>query len=127
MVETMTPDGHPIPFLRSYWVAFPHLLAGNNPGDWDPGRARERLVALLNSGVRAVINLTEQKEMGHNGLGLVPYDELLLEVAAERGLPVHMDRLSIPDMGVPTSGHMTAILDALDTAIDADVPVYLHC
>ncbi len=123
----MENDKHRLPFPRSYWVSHPHLLAGFYPGDADAGRARAKLTGLLKAGVRLIVNLMEEVEIGHDGRPLEPYEEPLAEVATELGVQAHMDRFSIPDVDVPTPEHMMATLNAIDRAISAGNPVYLHC
>jgi len=126
--QRTTPSGaQPLPFPRSYWVSHPRLLAGCYPGDVDPGQTRAKITALLNTGVRLIINLMEPIEIGHDGKPLEPYDTVLSEVATELGVQAHMDRFSIPDMSVPTPVHMRSILDAIDTALADGATVYVHC
>ena len=50
---------------RSYWVSFPRLLAGAYPGSPQPEGAREKLRALYEAGIRTIVNLTEEVEIGH--------------------------------------------------------------
>ena len=118
---------HPLPFPRSYRVSYPHLLAGAYPSDADPGQARAKITALLDAGVRVIVNLMEETEIGHDGKPLEPYEELLREVATELGVQAHMVRFSIHDMSVPAPVRMRWILDTIDTAIADGTTVYVHC
>ncbi len=119
---------HPLPFPRSYWVStHRQLLAGAYPGDADPTEARAKVTALVGAGVRLVVNLMEEIEIGHDGKPLEPYEELLRAVAAELSVHARLDRFSIPDMDVPAAVRMKSILDAIDTAIADDTTVYVHC
>jgi hypothetical protein len=113
------PD-HPIP--DSYWVEPGRLLAGEYPGGRTDAEAQEKLSRLLDVGVREFLDLTEAGEYA-----LRPYWPLVQQLAAARGLPVAHTRLSIRDMGTPLPSHMLAILAAIDAALAADRPVYVHC
>ena len=113
-------DAHPI--ADSYWVTPGLLLAGEYPGARDEAEARRKLGVLLDAGVRHFVDLTEAGEYN-----LRPYSPLVQQLAAEHGAEVTHSRLSIPDMGTPDRSRMLVILDAIDTALDAGRPVYVHC
>ena len=108
------------PIANSYWLVEKELLAGGYPGSPDPDTARKKLKAILAAGVRGFIDLTEAHE-------LPPYDELLRELAREKKLQVSYERISIPDMDVPTRGVMTSVLDAIRAHRSAGRAVYVHC
>ncbi|HSL20017.1 MAG TPA: protein-tyrosine phosphatase family protein [Vicinamibacterales bacterium] len=114
------PDPKPVPFPYAYWVIDGLLLAGGYPGDWDPTRARERIRAVLDAGIRLFLDLTEPGE-------LAPYDSVLKEEAAARGIDVRHERSPIPDHGVPGPRQLARILDTIEKAIVARIPVYVHC
>lgn len=103
-----------------YWVEPDALLAGEYPGNLEPGLARERVRALLDAGIRVFIDLTEDGEAG-----LRPYAPLLLEAAD--GHEVSHVRMSIPDVSVPSRSHMRAILRQIRESIAGGRPVYVHC
>src|SRR3954471_13703284 len=107
------------PIPNSYWVN-DHLLAGEYPGGYDDRATRERLGRLLEAGIRVFINLTEAHE-------LPPYDAILQEDAAARGVTVEHLRMSIRDARVTTVRHMREILANLARHIDAKRPAYVHC
>jgi predicted protein tyrosine phosphatase len=111
---------HPIP--DSYWVIPGLLLAGEYPSALSDAKARRKLRALLDAGVRVFIDLTEAGEYG-----LRPYWPLVQELAAERGVTVTHRRLSIPDMCAAEPAHMRTVLDTIDAAIAEGRPVYVHC
>lgn len=119
-------EGH-TPFPRSYWVVPGRLLAGYYPGAADEAAARQKLAALLDCGIRVVLNLMEPGETDWCGQPFSPYTPLLDALAAERGVEVQCLRLPIRDAGVPSPEEMRAILDAIDTTLAADLPVYVHC
>jgi len=100
------------PVPRSYWVQPGSLLAGEHPGHEQPGWTRVRLERFRAAGVTAFVDLTEAGE-------LEPYTEQL------DGWATYL-RFPIRDYSVPSVDEMTAILDALDTALEREV-VYLHC
>jgi protein-tyrosine phosphatase len=115
----MDPD-HPIP--DSYWAVPGRLLAGEYPAHPDETKARNKLRALLDAGVEAFVDLTEEGEYR-----LRPYAGLLAEEAAALGRTAEHLRLSIPDMDVPRPEHAARILAAIDERIDAGRIVYVHC
>jgi hypothetical protein len=116
------------PFDRCYWVVPGKLLAGYYPGDPDRDGTIAKLGALLDTGIRAFIDLTEEMEFNRWGMGLVPYEEDLRQVADDKGIPgVSYRRMPIPDLGVRTKEAMREILDTIDWEMDNGRPVYVHC
>ena len=107
------PNGH------TYWL-HEHLLAGEYPGARDEGEARARLRAYLDAGVNFFVDLTRPGEMR-------PYDALLGQEAAGRGIQAEYRRLAIGDMGVPGHQTMVTILDTIDQAVSTGRTVYVHC
>jgi protein-tyrosine phosphatase len=111
-----------VPIPDSYWLKEGVLLAGEYPGAYDPGRARQKLAKFLDAGIRTFIDLTETSEE------LTKYDDILRDLAAERGIEVRHLRFSIPDRGVPQDrALMSRILAAVRSEIEAGRPVYIHC
>ncbi len=106
--------------LDAFWVVEGRLLAGPYPGAPTEAEARAKLSALLDLGVRRVIDLTEEGE-------LTPYAPLLRELAAERGVDVTHVRMPIRDVDVPSADGMRAILAELRAAADAGEIAYVHC
>jgi hypothetical protein len=115
------------PFDNSYWVLPKKLLAGHFPGDLEPEIARKKLQRLLDVGVTAVINLMEEDEVDYFGRPFVPYWDLLKELSAGKGKTIRWIRFPIPDMNVPTSLEMKAILDTLDELLNEGRVIYIHC
>jgi len=117
-----------VAFPRTYWVQPGRLLAGCYPGDGnhDGNEGRDKLSGLLDSGIRAVVNLMERGEVNHSGEPFVPYRSKLVDMGIERGIPVVVVRKPIRDVDVPTREGMKAILDKID-ALLAMGPVYVHC
>lgn len=112
----------PRPHDNTYWVVPGRVLAGEYPGDRDPDVARARLEAYLETGITHFIDLTEDVD------GLLPYDGLLAEIAAERGLMVEYRRHPIRDMSVPRSPQeVVSILEAIEGALRAGGRAYVHC
>lgn len=116
-----------VPFPKSWWVESPHFLAGCYPGDPDPHKARAKLVALLEAGIRVFLSLQEEEETGAGGKQFAPYQPVILEIAESRAIQVCCERFPVPDCGVPDPAAMISILDRIDTAIGQKLPVYLHC
>ena len=117
----------PVPFPRSYWVIPGKLLAGSCPGSKDPKEATTKLTALINAGIRHVINLMEPDERDFTGHRFVPYDEMMESIAARMNVSVTFDQLPIKDLSIPTDRHMTRILNQIDLCIKHGKPVYVHC
>jgi len=116
------------PFPRSYWVYDNLLLAGYLPGSTNPEEAQEKLSALLDAGIRCVINLMEPDERDYNGNLFTDYIPTLNQLAEERNCQVQCLRFPIRDLGVPTPELLQEILAAIDTAVfDSQTPAYVHC
>jgi protein-tyrosine phosphatase len=96
------------------------LLAGEYPGSFDMPSASSRIEAFLDAGIHTFIDLTNPGE-------LVPYEPVLREKAAERGVEVDYQRFPIRDRGLPPAENMRQILDTIDAAIAAGRTVYVHC
>ena len=102
------------PIKYCYWVEPGKLLAGEYPRNKDNESSQEKITALLRSGVKAFIDLTEDNE------GLLPYSGLI-------GAASHQ-RFPIRDISIPASPDETiAILDAIDGRIERGQLVYVHC
>ena len=108
------------PIPASYWVVDGVLLAGEYAGASTPARARPKLEALLDAGIRAFFDLTEEGE-------LTPYDGMLQELARDGGLSVAYDRVPIRDAGVPSLADLHRLLSLLETNVDRGIPSYVHC
>lgn len=116
-----------VPFYHSYWIVPGKVLAGYYPGSRNPEEARRKLEALLDCGIRCVINLMEEDEESYVGMRFVQYEDLLRQLAGERGTKIRYIRTPIEDMNVPSRQAMREILDAIDSAVRDDCPVYVHC
>ncbi len=87
-----------------------------------------RLEAALEHGHTAFIDLTEPEEvLGGTRQPLPPYDQLLSQLAAQRGLTVVYHRFAVRDLSAPTAAVMWSILDAIDSARAAGHHVLIHC
>lgn len=122
----MTIPDRPIP--ASYWVVPGQFLAGEYAGGQDEEQTRQRLTAFLKAGFDTFFDLTAEGE-------LPPYLPVLMEETGHYdrrvhyGSPTgyHYHRFPIPDKGLPSSGTLTAILEAIDAATAQGRKVYLHC
>lgn len=108
------------PIASSYWVLPGRLLAGGYPGSLDAAEANLKVVRLLEAGVTAFLDLTEEEE-------LAPYAPALNAQARAMRRRVYHRRLPIRDFDVPTSEQMARILDVIDEALDDGHLVYVHC
>lgn len=111
------------PTSRSYWVVPQRLLAGAYPGDPNPEEARVKIKRLLDAGVRSFINLQQSLELGRDGKPFACYREAVAAFCPE----AVCQRFPIRDVSVPNHVRMVEILDAIDDALRADQPVYIHC
>jgi protein-tyrosine phosphatase len=109
------------PFPCSYWVEPLVLLAGEYPGARSIVAARRKIEALLDCGIREIINLMASDERDFHGHLFAPYEPL---VRPSRG---RCRRFPIRDMDVPAPAAMQTILDAIDAALVSKRPVYVHC
>lgn len=109
-------DGsEPGPRARSYWVVPGQFAAGAYPG---PGP--DRITELVDAGVSAFVNLTEDLDPTSTDAGLERYDRYLPD-----GVELH--RRPIRDLDVPTPEHMSATLDTIDRLLGDGHTVYVHC
>jgi len=115
------------PYPRSYWVEDGQFLAGYTPANTDPAKMAANLKALLNCGIRVIINLMEADETNYEGVTFEPYEPLLMELAADSGLSVSYHNLPIRDRNIPTRDLMARILNLIDISIVEQKPVYVHC
>lgn len=112
------------PIEDSYVVPGSLLAAGKYPGSpptIPEAEAREKLAAFLDAGITAFVDLTDPAD------GLAAYVPVLRELAAERGLDIVHDRLTIRDMDVCDAAHMRRVLDTIDERLAAGHRVYVHC
>jgi hypothetical protein len=116
-----------VPFPRSYHVFPGKFLAGCYPGDAERSVMEQQLLALLDCGIRYVINLMEEDEREYYGQSFMPYENRLFELAGDRGMETQCHRFPIRDMDVPSRETMIEILDRIDAAVVRKIPVYVHC
>lgn len=108
------PAPEALPLGNYYWVLPGRLLAGEHPAAASAELTRERLEALLRTGIRCFIDLTQPEER--------PAYQAQLPAAAS------YFHWPLPDHGLPASkAQMTQILDCLRAQLHAGRTVYLHC
>jgi protein-tyrosine phosphatase len=108
------------PIPDSYWVIDGLLLAGEYAGAATAARARHKLEALLDAGIRAFFDLTEEGELS-------AYDDMLRELATDRRIAVAYDRVPIRDVGVPRPADLHMLLSRLNVNVGGGTPSYVHC
>lgn len=96
------------------------LLAGEYPGDPDPGRAAARIDLLIDHGVRTFVDLTTPADP------LPEYESHVAAAANRRHLDLRRLSHPIPDFGVTTDAGYDAVLAAIDDAARRGA-VYVHC
>lgn len=120
----------PPPYRGSYWVLPGQLLAGSYPSGKTEEETDAVLKAILDAGIRSVINLTEDEEVTgvDNENHYVPYEDRLEQLAEERGLVMEIARYAIEYGSAPTEQEMQMVLDAIDAEIDGrNSPTLVHC
>ncbi len=111
----------PHPIDDSYWVIPDRLIAGAYPYvRYNEDQTRQKLYKLLVAGITSFLDLTYEGE-------LPPYEKLLNEQAGWVDKKVNYKRISIQDMGLPTSEQMKSTLDVIDAEIGLERVVYVHC
>lgn len=83
-----------------------------------------KLNGLLDAGVRRIVCLQEEHELGEGGRQFAPYAATWRELGLQRGLDVSWQRYPIRDMGIPSPQAMADILAALAPESGG---VYVHC
>ena len=114
------PPSFAVPFADSYWVLPGELLAGEYPYAKDELEGTRKLTCLIQSGIRAIVNLTMPGDM-------VPYFEELVRLANEMEIKVAYRRFAVRDLSLPDIETMKFILDWIDTHLAENVPTYIHC
>lgn len=89
-------------------------MAGEYPRNLDDASSQTKLANILNSGITSFLDLTGEADR------LAPYHQWL-EARAQH------HRFWIPDMDIPPVPQMRAILDHLQSELDAGHNVYVHC
>ncbi len=118
------------PFPGTYWVIPGTLLAGGHPSGRDATSTESRLTALLDAGIRSVINLLPEDDADETSPGEVfhPYEDALEKLGEARGLVVEIERYAIEDANTLTPQAMQLVLDAIDAEIDGrNSPTFVHC
>lgn len=102
----------PLPIQNCYWVIPGKFLAGEYPRYIDEAASIDKIQRLVQAGVSAFIDLTEEDE------GLLPYHHLLQRFETEA---ISHQRFAIRDVSVPNSTCFTrSILDAVDRRLEQD-------
>ncbi len=115
------------PHDNCYWVEPGRFLAGEYPAAVELDVTHQRLSGYLDAGITFFLDLTEEHESSNLGL-LRPYETIIKQMAQERGIEVAYQRMPIRDMSIPrTDEEMTAIIDAITSALDRGHNVYVHC
>jgi hypothetical protein len=116
-----------IPFEKTFWVIPGHFLAGPYPGSHEPADASPRLKALIQCGIRRVINLMGEEEARQAVPPFLPYAETLERLAEETGVQASAVQIPLPDQDAPSPETMNVILDEVERSLASHRPVYVHC
>jgi len=107
-------------FVHAWWVAPGQLLAGEYPGHPSPARARQKVDLLVDAGARTFVDLTTPADR------LEPYEVIIAEVGAVRGLDIRHLSFPIPDLGVVDDDGYDRVCRAIEDGRRRGV-VYVHC
>ena len=127
MTPTNSPSPPPLPFDRSYWVSPGKLVAGFYPGDFTTWAIEEKVGALIDCGIRSIVNLMQEGDINWDGLDVVPYEDYFQSRCAELKIDACWKRFPIVDMSLTDETHMISILDHIDAEIEKGRIVYVHC
>ena len=116
----MMPSKVGVPYPNTYWVVHGRLLAGEHPTEFNDDATIAKLAALLDTGIRTFVDLTETREMKS-------YHHLLRTMAEDRRTKITFHRIGIPDRGVPSVSTLRWILDEIDRSTRDGNPVLVHC
>ncbi|MGE0786994.1 MAG: dual specificity protein phosphatase family protein [Sandaracinaceae bacterium] len=117
--RTAEPSPHAGPIPDSYWAAAGALLAGPLPRADDRPALRAKVKALLDAGIRTVIDLRTPAEE--------PGIRVLFEKLAPSDTAVVWINVPILNGAAPNPAELDTILDAIDASVARDRPVYVHC
>lgn len=110
-----------LPYSDAYWVINGKFMAGSYPATYGEENSRKRIQALLKSGVRTFIDLTQPGDSSS------PYSSMLMQEAGEYGIEAIWKNYAIPDLGIPSKNQMKDVLDEIDQAIYTERIPYVHC
>lgn len=113
----------PPPFGESYWVEPASLLAGPHPGGSSVQETALRVSALLDTGIRCIVNLTLTQEERPEQR----YEALFEARAATEALQVQTVRFALFDGSCPSPAAVAELLDIIDGCMNSGLPVYVHC
>lgn len=108
------------PIIESYWVEPERFLAGEYPAHAFGEQLRQHLDTFLDYGIDTFIDLTDPDE-------LPSYLPILKEQAGYNKVDLNYKRFTITDHSIPEPETMRAILDEIDSVLEAGRKVYLHC
>jgi ADP-ribosylglycohydrolase len=107
--------------VHAWWVEPGRLLAGEYPGQPDPGRAALKLAVLVDAGIRTFVDLTTPDDR------LAPYDTIVAEMSQQRAVDLRHLALPIRDLSVRDGAFYDDALRTIHAEVDAGRPVYVHC
>lgn len=115
------------PFARTWWIEPGKILGGCFPGTPSPEQTRTMLNALVEAGVRTIINLQQPDECGQGGKPFPDYQPMLKQVAEQHGVIITVHSFPIADMGLPDPQQVEQILDVLRDCVAKGQVAYVHC
>ena len=106
--------------FRIYKVLPGKIYAGEIPSSIDDHHFEKKIKQLVDLGITRIINLTESDEKNFGGVPLRDYQEKL-------PTNIQMHRFSIKDLDIPTPEHMRNILKSIESFIERNEVIYIHC
>jgi hypothetical protein len=117
-----------LPFARTWWIDPGRIMGGRYPGTQDARESRRMLAALLDAGVRTLVNLQEPDEVGRGGAPFPDYHDTVEALARDRGVGVTFHRFPIADLDVPEAALMGRIMRCIrESVTNGGGIVYVHC
>jgi protein-tyrosine phosphatase len=110
-----------LPYPESYWVIPGKFMAGEYPNGWNDLETRNKVTALIQSGIRVCIDLTQK------GDALTTYEGILADESENYGVKVEYHNHPIVDRSITNVKEMELILKKIDEFVAASIPVYVHC
>jgi len=121
------PEEIPTPLRGTYWVVPRQFLAGEYPGEVEPDVTDRKLRALIATGIRTFVDLTDEGEINEDAKVIPAYRSILRQVSEEQSVQTTYANIPIEDRGVPSPWTLRCILDVIDRSISDENPVYVHC
>lgn len=116
-----------IPFEKTYWVIPNKLIAGQTPSSYNKEIRLQKLINLLNIGIKVIINLTHENENNDEGSILPNYFDEIRNLAKSSNINIELYRIPINDYSIPSEAEMRTIFEIINKSISNNKSVFVHC